>query len=249
MWLLFSVLKSVGFENITLGILFIGGCTLETHWLNAKNNVSAYTYRKNTRGDWASTDNVSIKDAIKEEDWDIITLQQGSGSSGIAETYQPFLRCLAKYVNDIKPKSAQLYWQMTWAYQGNSTHDEFPKYQSDQLAMFNAIVSCVKKEVMNEVSFQGIIPTGTAIQNFRTSSIGDNLTRDGYHLNMDYGRYVAALTWMSALTGISVYKVSYVPMNVTAEQAMIAKESASNAIKNPLRITKSTNSAKGILLS
>ena len=42
----------------------------------------------------------------------------------------------------------------------------------------------------NNVEFaQGVISqfdssTGTAIQNIRTSYIGDNLTRDGYHLSI-----------------------------------------------------------------
>ncbi len=37
-----------------------------------------------------------------------------------------------------------------------------------------------------------IIPTGTAIQNARTSFVGDHMNRDGYHLDLKnrtlYGR-------------------------------------------------------------
>lgn len=38
-----------------------------------------------------------------------------------------------------------------------------------------------------------IIPTGTAIQNARTSFVGDHMNRDGYHLDLKIGRYTAAL--------------------------------------------------------
>ncbi len=40
------------------------------------------------------------------------------------------------------------------------------------------------------------LPTaGTAIQNLRTSYMGDTLTRDGYHLEVNTGRYTVSMTW------------------------------------------------------
>ena len=59
--------------------------------------------------------------------------------------------------------------------------------------MYNAIVDCVK-DLMKEYHFDILIPSGTAIQNARTSSLGDTFNRDGYHLKRTYGRYTAACT-------------------------------------------------------
>lgn len=43
-----------------------------------------------------------------------------------------------------------------------------------------------------------------AIQNARTSYMGDTFNRDGYHLEVNYVRYTAACTWYEAIRGKSV---------------------------------------------
>ena len=64
------------------------------------------------------------------------------------------------------------------------------------ILVFSLIIQCFGSTVFaeeNNVEFaQGVISqfdssTGTAIQNMRTSYIGDNLTRDGYHLSIPMG--------------------------------------------------------------
>lgn len=64
--------------------LFIGGCSLETHWQNIENNALAYSFEGNN-GRFIKT--VSIEDALNEYDYDIITLQQASGDSGKPQTF------------------------------------------------------------------------------------------------------------------------------------------------------------------
>jgi len=60
--------------------------------------------------------------------------------------------------------------------------------------MYTAIVDASKRITeLEEISV--LIPSGTEIQNARTSSLGDTLTRDGYHLELTYGRFTAACTW------------------------------------------------------
>ena len=49
--------------------------------------------------------------------------------------------------------------------------------------MYNSIIDAVNK-ASKLVKIDHIVPVGTAIQNGRTSSIGDNFTRDGYHLSI-----------------------------------------------------------------
>ncbi|MDR0749918.1 MAG: DUF4886 domain-containing protein [Tannerellaceae bacterium] len=58
------------------------------------------------------------------------------------------------------------------------------------------------KENVPDISF--IIPSGTAIQNGRTSAIRDNFCRDGYHLDYLIGGYTVACTWFEKITGINV---------------------------------------------
>ena len=82
------------------------------------------------------------------------------------------------------------------------------------------------------------LPAGTAIQNARTSSVGDNFNRDGYHLQLVYGRYTAACTWFEAITRKSVIGNAFTPQGITPLQKRIAQEAAHAAVKQPLSVTK-----------
>ena len=237
---LYQIAKSAGVEEIVLGNLYYGGCSLEQHLSYAKANSDAYTYYKNTAGNWASTSKYKMKDAILDEDWDYISLQQSSKTSGIESSYGQTLTSLVDYVRTHNTK-ATLIWNMTWAYQQDSTHASFPNYDKDQTKMYNMIVDCVKKCIEPEKRFSLVIPCGTSIQNARTSFMGDTLTRDGYHLDYNIGRYIAGLTWFAAITGVSVDKVAYNPSStdITDDMMKVAKESVKNAIAEPYQVTES----------
>ena len=81
--------------------------------------------------------------------------------------------------------------------------------------------------------------TGTAIQNARTSFIGDNLTLDGYHLNEYIGRYIASLTVVATLLDDNLANLTWMPANVTTAQKAVAVESALNAARTPFAVTNS----------
>ena len=231
---LWDMLYSAGYEEITLGILYIGGCTLKTHWQNALNEQPSYTYYYTTTGTWKEENSVNILRGVMDGTWDIITVQQASNDSGMPDTYS-YLPDLVNWIRGKQP-SARIYFHMTWAYQQNSTHSAFPKYDSDQLTMYNAIVSTVQSKVVGVDGIAGVIPSGTAIQNLRTSSLGDTLTSDGYHLKDTYGDYTAAMTWYCCLFNGSPEDVSYRPSSINSYFDAIA-QSVTNAIKAPYRIT------------
>ena len=233
----YQIARDAGAESISLGNLFIGGCSLNTHAANARGDKGAYEYRTNKSGTWSTVKEYKMSDAIKSENWDFISLQQASGSSGIESTYSE-LSYLIKYVKGLCP-DAKIVWNMTWAYQQNTTHSDFPKYGSNQMTMYNAILGAVEKKVEPRDDVYAISPTGTAIQNARTSYVGDTITRDGYHLSYDFGRYIAGLTFVHKLTGLSIENVSFVPEGVDENMKKIAIESAVNAVKAPREITKS----------
>ena len=100
---LYPILAALGYDDIVLGNLFIGGCSLATHTYNALNNLPAYTYRKNTTGKFDNVDNVSISTALADEDWQYVTMQQASGASGLIYTYD--VEALKNYVYGILDKS------------------------------------------------------------------------------------------------------------------------------------------------
>ncbi len=242
---IYGIAKSAGYTNIVLGNLYIGGCSLSKHESNAKNNAPAYEFFTNTDGKWVSNKSTTIATGLAYTDWDCISIQQVSGYSGLAGSFEPSLTNLISYVKKACP-NAKLVWHMTWAYQSNSGHSDFPKYGRDQLKMYNAITSATQKGILeaHKDDFAGVIPSGTAIQNLRTSFFGDTLTRDGYHLSYGIGRYTAALAWFKALTGADLDSVTYIPTEygyTLGEKAILAaKEAVNYACSYPFEISEST---------
>ena len=239
-----DVAKAEGFETVLVGNLYISGCTLQTHALNADGNLPAYKFYMNYDGEWKTIEDCTLEYALKNQDWDIITMQQGSTWSGKPETYEPHLTKLIEYVNENKTNpNARLAWNMTWAYQSDFEKDMFAQYARNQDVMYNAIITTVQSAVQAHKEFSYIMPCGTAIQNARTSYVGDTLTRDGYHMS-ELGRVITSYTWLATflnepLTAINFTNVSDTLVLTEQDKAMIL-EAVNNAVKTPFAVTNST---------
>jgi hypothetical protein len=225
-------------KNIIIGNLYIGGAPLSLHVQHVRNDAKSYSYRKiSLDGKKKTTADVSIAEALHDEQWDYISFQQASPLSGKYENIVASLPELVAYVrNKVGPRPNFVYHQ-TWAYQNDAQHDGFKNYNSDQRLMYRAIANTSKK-VKKLGYFREIVPAGTAIQNARSSSIGDHYTRDGYHLELGYGRFTAACTWFEKLFHEDVRNNSYKPASITDLQATIAKKAAHAAVKKPYKVSK-----------
>ena len=127
---------------------------------------------------------------------------------------------------------------MTWAYQQDSTKKEFANYNKDQMTMYNAIIDATESTILTNSSIAGVIPGGTAVQNARTSYVGDTLTRDGYHLSRPQGRYVAACTWLEAVLGVNPMGNTYCPEGMMPHECRMAQKAAHKAVKKPYKISE-----------
>lgn len=242
---LYHIAADAGAEDIVVAFLYIGGSSLDLNWTNASRNLPQYRYDKNDNGIWRSQNNRTILYGLQDEEWDLITLQQASPFSGVTSSYTDgnVLQNLIDYVNEHKTNpEAKLGWHMTWAYQADSTHSGFTNYNRDQFTMFASIVNAVRNAVLPTDAFDVIIPAGTAIQNVRTSYIGDTLTRDGYHLSLNLGRYIAGLTWVHALTDLPIDEVTYVPSDaeIPEEYLPIIREAVKAAVAHPFAVSISS---------
>ena len=234
----YDIAKSAGVENIVLGNMVIGGCTLDMHADNAASDQAAYQYWSNTDGTWKTKEGCKLSEVLTSENWDFVTIQQASGSSGRPDTYGR-LEELIRYIEARIPRLAKIAWNMTWAYQQDSTHPEFANYRNDQMTMYNSITKTVQEKILTNRKIDLVIPGGTAIQNARTSYVGDHMTMDGFHLSQDFGRYVAGVNFLYALTGIPLEDITFVPAVLNQGHREIALESARNAAATPFAVTKS----------
>ncbi|MBQ8213123.1 MAG: DUF4886 domain-containing protein [Clostridia bacterium] len=239
---LWDICKNGGAETVILGNLYIGNCTLDKHWGNISGNKAAYKFYKNTDGNWTTTENYRVLDAIKEEDWDLFVFHQAGAGVGFVNTFANFDHIIDFFNQNKTNPNAKMMWHLTWAYQGNSKQEAFAKYDYDQMKMYTAATTVVKEYIAPKETIAGVIPTGTAIQNLRTSHFGDTVTRDTYHLSYNYGRYTAALTWYAALTGGDVDAIDWIPKQYPGVNSFLPlfKECVNNAMKNPYQITQSS---------
>jgi len=241
-----NILKDLGINDFFIQRLLIAGCSLEQTANLIKTDSSEYRLDTNSGSGWTYQPNSNLLDTLKSSNWDYVTIQQASHYSGIESTYDD-LNFLVDTIENLKP-NAKIVWHMTWAYQQDSTHPNFPDYNSDQFTMYNAIVETLKNKVVTNLNVNYIIPNGTTVQNARTSAVGDTLTRDGYHLHLEYGRYLAALTYAYTMTGYDISKINYAPSGLNDALKNICIESVLNAVKRPYVVTNSQHTDINSLL-
>ncbi|MCQ2145724.1 MAG: DUF4886 domain-containing protein [Bacteroidales bacterium] len=232
---LYEIGNAAGVPMI-IGNMYIPGCSIDRHVENIKGDLPAYSYRKVGKdGVKRTTDDIRLSQVINDEKWDYISVQQVSQDSGILESYAQLGELLA-WIRSKAPK-AKIVLHQTWAYAKNATHDGFVNYDRSQYAMYDAIMNATRN-VADQHKLKKVIPSGTAIQNARSTNLGDNLTRDGFHLDHHLGQYIAAATWFEALTGKTVVGNVYCPSGVTNLELRIAQNAAHNAVKKPFKVTK-----------
>ena len=221
--------------DLTVGNLYIGGCSLERHAMNMRGDSAVYSYRL-MRQDKAQqmftrvvTDSVSILWALASDEWDVVTMQQASHYSGQWFTYEPWLSELIDSVRLHIQDKTKIYWYMTWAYQQDAKHPAFvPNYNGSQAYMYDEILGC-NRQVLANHPFDGFIPGGIAVQQARATKLGDTFCRDGYHLSYTCGRYLMACLWLEVLTGQSAVGGTFMLEGMTAEERRIVQQVAHRA--------------------
>lgn len=233
---LYDLAKAKGIKVI-IGNLYIGGASLATHKSNAEKTTPIYSYRKvGEDGVKTTRANISLNLAILDEEWDYISFQQASPNSGQLETVQADLPAVYNYAKSLaKNPNVKYVYHQTWAYAQNSSYNAFENYNKDQLTMYNAIMN-VSQKVKEIVPIDIIVPVGTAIQNARTSALGESFNvADGYHLNT-LGKYIAASTWFETIFGESVVGNNY-KGGLSAFEVLVAQNAAHLAVLKPHEIT------------
>ena len=184
--------KQEGVDMKTVN-LYIGGCPLRSHYLNILDDTAAYDFQFNGESTGLK---VSIRQALRSDSWDYVTLQQASHESARFETYEPYLETVAAYVRKYCP-TAKLLIHQTWAYETGSEKLANQNFATDG-EMFAAVEKAYNK-AFDAISADGLIPAGKAM--LTLAKMGIPVHRDTFHANLGYGRYMLALVWFKFLTG------------------------------------------------
>lgn len=235
---LYEIATAHGVENVVVGVLYIGGCSVSKHWKNAQSNAAAYTYYKNDSGKWNKVENASLIYGLQDEDWDVITITQGQGNYGIPSSYDGCLEELVGHLLENKTNpDAQIAFHMTWAFPKNSTVKRFSLYANNQEVMFQAITQTARDRILPVEGIDLLLPDGTAIQNARTK-LGEVFCDDDlFHLNST-GEFVASYTWFACLTGQPVEELKYLaPVQATKSAHEPILKAVNAALQSPFTVT------------
>ncbi len=194
---LHGIAKKDGFALNTFN-LYIGGCPLSLHYRNMLSEQNAYTLEMNGE---STGFKVSLKEALLNRDWDVVTVQQVSGKSICYETYQPYLDKIAEYIRLCAPK-AKIAIHQTWAYEQDSHRLNVELGYESHTDMFKDIKVSYEKAA-KAIKADFIIPSGELFQKLIASGI-EKIHRDTYHASYGTGRYALGLLWYAILTGNNI---------------------------------------------
>ena len=169
-----QIVKSVPGHKLELTSAYIGGCTFDRHSENLRKAEENPDFKPYIISVWTSHPPKRIKNGkgnvntlLKNNQYDIITIQQGSPKSWNYKTYEPFADEVIAYIRKYQPK-AEIVIQQTWAYRMDSPRlKPNPKasWDFDQTGMYERIRESYGK-LAEKYRFR-VIPVGDAVQKYR----------------------------------------------------------------------------------
>ena len=215
---LHRIAKADGYTIKTYN-LCIPGCPLSLHHRNMINEEKAYSLEMNGE---STGFKVSLKEALLNREWDVVTVQQVSHQAPYYETYQPYLDKLVEFVKNCVPK-AKIAIHQTWAYEQDSERLNKELGYKNHEDMFNDIKSSCMRAA-DDINADYIIPSGELFEKLVLSGI--KVHRDTFHASLGVGRYALGLLWYSILTGNDITNNTFSDFDeeVFKEESKIAKQ-------------------------
>ena len=176
----------VNTRQYTIDCVMYAGATLE-YWCQHIREDRPIKYRFHMGGKLATGDSCRTVRELLGEPWDVVIIQQASRMSDKEETYEPHRDSLCRVIRTLCPQ-ARIAWLLTWSVAPYFTHGPVDRAGWEKIADI-ARTHCQADGI------DLVIPAGTALQTARQTSLNDGryLTRDGIHLVLGTGRYIAAM--------------------------------------------------------
>lgn len=148
-----KIAASVPDCNLKLMRANIGGCSLERHCLEMDKADADPKYKPYGGGKF------TLKEMLKKEKWDIVTIQQVSTYSIDFSTYEPHASRLIAVIRELAPQ-AEIVVQQTWAYRFDDRR--LLNWGISQEEMYRRLSDAYGR-LAASYGFR-VIPTGAAVQ-------------------------------------------------------------------------------------
>ena len=178
--------------NLQVVSLHIGACSLERHYRNMLSEERAYAliYNGSPTGF-----KVSMKEALLNRPWDVVTIQQCSPRSFEEAAYHPYIEELAAYIRKCSP-AAKFYIHQTWMFEAGSEKLRQTGF-STPFEMLEGVVKTYGK-VAELTHADEIIRSGEMFGSLLQNGI-EKVHRDTFHASFGLGRYALGLLWYHTL--------------------------------------------------
>lgn len=253
--------KQLGIDEVIVGYTYSGGATLETLYNNTVLKT-AVPYYKKKNGEWQRGTS-TITDAVKDEEWDVVFIQEGVemvgipavdtskyDSTAITAYSEKHLSYLTDMIRAYCPnKEVEIGWHATFAFaDADKMSSAFPGclerlnawYDGSSDTMFLESAEAVRQKIVSDKRFSRIIWNSTAIQNAgkipeiaALSTNGNLRVADGIHID-NVGSVVAGLAWIKSL-GFSIDKLERI--KETVEPSVLSLNADQVLTGEPLDVT------------
>ena len=240
---LVAMLESLGISgNVTYGYTFASGNSLANEVTQFDNESSAGSLNYIKQGGAAViVQNCTIQQALDYDDWDVVMLQQASGSSANWKSYSDLAE-LVKRIRLYTKNRPKIVFNLTWA-TGNQTADLYGGMYGMYVELMNVAVM-----LRDKYGLDIVIPQYQSFQMVRNDSISEGmaglLDSASYHAN-DYGQIVAGLTIIEALIGVpfnkSIRGVTYRNDYLTDDNAATLINLVRQAVAYPYKVLPDVN--------
>ncbi len=222
--------------SIQIGILYMGGATLNDHVNNFENQApNYYFFYYDGGGAWQNLGQQTIQSILYNYDWDIIMLQQVSYLAANWSTYQPTLDTLTSLLVDFIDYPVKFGWYMVQSRPAMGLNG--PNHPDETIVSNYTSIAANAQRVLDETVCEFVVPVGTAIQNARTvldikalgdyANVGENssglgyLNHDGIHLQEGLPCQIAAYSFVLSILeqygGLDAYSIIGESTRVTPE--------------------------------
>ena len=235
---LVSVAKAAGIDLVVAN-LYVSGCSVQQHVerLEYDQAYTKYTVRENGNVT-VYNDEVSLREALEERQWDAVSLQQhydplNAANITIAQHQtNKYAKKIYDFVKEKQP-DALLFWHNNWAFQlGYPEEEVVEEKRIDTVEKQQAIHEVMQlnaKQVCHE-NGAARVPTGDAWQLARADErIGHTLSNKDTMGNTDYihdgevggGQYLNACVWFEVLTQKSCIGNTFRPTYALSEEKVL----------------------------
>jgi len=213
-YMLYDVFKDqMPDKDIVIGVMYYSGGSMSMHADFARQNAQVYRYYRNTSGVMEIMEPVTLDYGLKDQKWDAIFLQAGSGDLANQLNLEDRLY-LTDYVDKVITDHPHEFWfHTTWF---NSTdpalyvnaNTTIDPTTVDQYKTLNQGIDAAKAYVFNDPMFAGRICSGTpmmyALKVLEVPEV--ELYRDHTHLS-DYGCLLVGYSFYTQFTGNPVTQI------------------------------------------